>query len=299
MGKFQKKETLTNEKLNMIIVTNSSLTRMQGLCYSHVVTTSAYRCTDQSVRHTHIYAEPNANDFLYFLVVEKKFNSVDELITFYKTNPVKNLENVSDVFLRHPIVRENAHNGFDSLDRRPTRSTSLSSMNSNGTLGSGSTASLNRPPAYDPVPPVPIRPSPSRTMSSGSSGTLDLSSLGSILPNVDISSRPALPLPPQVKDEETYVYSNARNVDEDISERLKNVLKSNERCECGIPRNLAELPLGWTVHLSKDALTAGRLFYQNEQGLTSWTLPNEVKQQLTKVHIANLRKIDRNWKFPH
>lgn len=248
------------------------------------------------MRHTHIYAEPNGAGFLYFLVVEKKFSSVEDLIDFYKTNPVKNLENVSDVFFRNPIYRDNVQNGHGQFTR-PTRSTSLSSMNSNGT--STSTGSLGRPQLPDTGPPLPSRPGPSRTFSSGSSGTVDLSSTGS-MPNIvnpDIANRPPLPLPPQVKDDEYYVYSKARNVDEDISEKLKDVLKSNERCECGIPRSLAELPLGWTVHLSKDALTAGRLFYQNEQGLTSWTLPNEVKQQLTKVHIANLRRIDRNWKI--
>lgn len=234
-------------------------------------------------------------------MVEKKFGSVQELVTYYHSNPVKNLENVSDVFLRFPICRDHMQNGAV----RPGRSTSMSSVNSNSTTGSSSTGlgSLNRHTSFESVPPLPSRPS--RTLSSDSSGTLDFSSAGSgsqFLSGPDIASRPPLPLPPQVnqpKDEENYVYSKARNIDEDISEKLKDVLKSNERCECGIPRTLAELPLGWTVHLSKDALTAGRLFYQNDQGLTSWTLPQEVRLQLTKVHISNLRKIDKNWKFPH
>lgn len=219
---------------------------------------------------------------------------MQELVEFYRTNPVKNLENVSDVYFRFPINKEYAQNGYGFT--RPHRSTSLSSMNSN------STASLNRYPSSESGPPLPSRPP--RTLSSDSSGTLDLSSVSSQnnALNVDIANRPPLPLPeqaPQPTSEENYVYSKARDVDEDISEKLKDILKSNERCECGIPRSLAELPLGWTVHLSKDPLTAGRLFYQNEQGLTSWTLPHDVKLQLTKVHIANLKKIDKNWKVPH
>lgn len=232
--------------------------------------------------------------------MEKKFSDIDQLVNYYKQNPVKNLENVSNVYFQYPIYRSDVNasvylnqNGSNSGSVTPSRAKSMSSLSISSRTSDRSLDSISSGP-----PPLPIR-SMCRTQSVDSSnGTWGSGSSVNPLPNNDIASRPPLPLPESVTKKEeggAYGYSRARDVTEDISEKLKEVLKSSERCECGIPRNLAELPMGWTVHRSKDPLTLGKLFYQNEEGVTSWQLPHQVEMQLTKVHISNLRQIDQNW----
>jgi len=238
----------------------------------------------------------------YFLVPEKKFDHVDDLVNYYSKNQVKNLENVSNVFLKTPIYREGADMSSGSLPR----SLSGRSMNgsSNGSLSrlAQSVSFSHSSDSGSGIPSLPPRP---RTQSQGNisaeSSSGGQSVTGALPVNGEICNRPPMPLPTASggKDEGPYMYSQARDVTEDISEHLKDVLKLSERCECGIPRHLAELPMGWTVHLSKDALTQGRLFYQNEEGVTSWTMPEMVTRQLTKKHIQNLQSIDKNWKVPH
>lgn len=265
------------------------------------------------MRHTNISYESVDFGSLYYLVPEKKFESIPLLVEYYGSNPVKNLENVNNVFLKKPIMNKKwLNNGnFDELSRSSSNRSLHSSMStlsmSNGSLSgmvlsfdSGSSSSLT-------TPPLPGLPSRTRTTSSDSFGNTSFTNGGASrmplplpLPNMScIERRPPLPLPPALSDKKEdgpYMYSKARDVTADISEQLKDVLKASERCECGIPRHLAELPKGWTVHLSKDAPTVGRLFYQNDAGITSWALPDDVKMQLTKKHIQNLTTIDPNWK---
>lgn len=104
-------------------------------------------------------------------------------------------------------------------------------------------------------------------------------------------NRPPVPIPEIPKAEGNLYYSTPRNVDESIKEELKKVIRESERCDCGIPRDLADLPLGWTVHRSKDAATYGRIFYQNEAGVTSWKLPEEVMRKMTPTHKTNIQKV--------
>ncbi|XP_060602147.1 uncharacterized protein LOC132755313 [Ruditapes philippinarum] len=265
--------------------------------------TASVLVPDKSVRHTHIQIEFDASRgcWKYFLVVEKKFDSVDQLIDYYKQNPVKNLENVNNVYFLNPIYRSDVNanlyteqNGSSSGRFQSNRTNSLSSLSISSRTSERSFDSLKGIP-----PPLPVRPLNRTQSTDSSSGTWGSnSSHVNTLPNNDIGNRPPLPLPeaPEKKEDGgAYGYSRARDVSEDISEKLKDVLKSSERCECGIPRNLAELPMGWTVHLSKDPLTRGKLFYQSEDGVTSWQLPQQVEMQLNKVHISNLRQIDQNW----
>ena len=252
-----------------------------------------FRVPDNSVRHTHIQIEQDGPSYKYFLVVEKKFKSVQDLVEFYRSNPVKNLENVDDVFFLYPMYKPG------TMDGSAGSRSGLSRASSHSSLGSNATSTLSRPEVPQAPPPLPIRP---RTISGDGGGTSESGSnlsTNSLPRHVDISRRPPAPLPQSASQssngDDTYFYSRARDVTEDVSEKLKDALKSSEKCECGIPRNLAELPLGWTVHLSKDQQTFGRLFYQSEEGVTSWSLPQSVQMQLTKKHHENLKLIDKNW----
>lgn len=251
------------------------------------------RVKDGSVRHLHIQIEENGTSLQYFLVVEKKFNSIMDLLDYYKNNPVRNLENVDDVYFKFSLDRPGGIGPFGGLSISGGslgRSRSVSSMESNH---SGVSAFPTGPP------PLPVRPkvnstgSDSSCSSSWTNGSLqENGAAGGRLPE-SIVNRPPAPLPDAAicPDYGAY-YSRARDVSEDISGRLKEVLNQSEVCECGISRNLAELPLGWTVHRSKDAGTFGKLFYQSAQGQTSWFLPQNVKMQMTQKHMNNLRLLE-------
>lgn len=248
--------------------------------------TASVSVKDGSVRHLHVQIEENGTAVQYFLVVEKKFLSIQELLDYYKTNPVRNLENVDDVYFKFSIDKPGSSPSGGTINR----SRSVSSIDS-------ARSTLSTTPAGPP--PLPTRP---RNQSTGSDNSSNQSSwtngsvqengaVGNRLPEA-IANRPPAPLPAVDACDYGAYYSRARDVSEDISGKLKEVLNQSEVCECGISRNLAELPLGWTVHRSKDAATFGKLFYQSAEGQTSWFLPQNVKMQMTQKHMSNLRTLE-------
>lgn len=249
--------------------------------------TASVSVKDGSVRHLHVQIEENGTCVQYFLVVEKKFGSILDLLEFYKTNPVRNLENVDDVYFKFSLDRKGCSPSGGTLNR----SRSVTSIDSSRNTASSTTSN---------PPPLPTRPRNQSTGSDFSSGqstwtngsVQENGGAGSLM-NESIANRPPAPLPEGAgcADYGSY-YSRARDVSEDISGKLKEVLNQSEVCECGISRNLAELPLGWTIHRSKDAATFGKLFYQSSEGQTSWFLPQTVKMQMTQKHMSNLRKLE-------
>lgn len=288
-----------------------------------------FSVSDKTVRHTNIIIEGTGAAKKYFLVKEKKFDSVDELIRYYKEHDVKNLQKVNHVRFAHSLNRPNYRSGESS-----------SSAGSYNTIHSQnhSSGSFNSPPQHPERPPLPARPThlprlgsqdsfssqmPVFTQGSVNSSSASLANNGvvpvgfqrgnsnnsispdsnwtlggpeNVFPNLpspaeNISRRPPAPIPNIPKSDGNPYYSSPRNVDESIKEELKKVIRENERCDCGIPRELADLPLGWTVHRSKDAQTYGRIFYQNESGVTSWKLPEDVNRRLTAQHRTNLQKV--------
>lgn len=281
--------------------------------------------SDKTVRHTNIIIEGTAAAKKYFLVKEKKFDSVDELIRYYKDHDVKNLQKVNHVRFAHPLNRSNYRSGDSN-----------SSAGSYNTISNHSSGSFNSPPQNPERPPLPARPthlprlgsqdSFSSQMSGFSQGSVNSSSASlanngvpgrfprgnssnsispdsngtcgseNFIPNLPspaekISSRPPAPIPQIPKSDGNPYYSSPRNVDESVKEELKKVIRESETCDCGIPRELADLPLGWTVHRSKDVQTYGRIFYQNESGVTSWKLPEDVNRRLTVQQKTNLQKV--------
>lgn len=245
-------------------------------------------CKDKTVRHLHIQMEETRNVLRFFLVPDKKFDVLEDLIHYYSCNPVKNLEGVDNVFFKYPLCHDRVPNG---LNRSPSQA---SSMSGNELSRGGSFASASSlPNGNSQRPPLPDRtrqPSLSASQDGSFSGSDSLCSFP-VMP----TDRPPLPLPPEMPRPDNLYYSHPRDVSEDISQKLVQQLQMSERCECGIPRRLAELPLGWTVHLSKDTQTSGKLFFQSNDGVTSWTIPEEVQMQLTKVHKGNLSKISPTW----
>ena len=247
-----------------------------------------FRVKDGSVRHLHVQIEENGTAFQYFLVVEKKFPSIQDLLDYYKTSPVRNLENVDDVYFRYPLCRAGT-----SMPQYSASGGTLSRSQSDRSINSNQSLSTVASP-----PPLPSRPRNQSTGSdSGQSNWTNGSAheVGAAAANrgaEPIANRPPAPLPQGACSDYGAYYSRARDVSEDISGKLKEVLNESEVCECGISRNLAELPLGWTIHRSKDVATFGKLFFQSADGQTSWFLPQNVKMQMNQKHMNNLRKLE-------
>lgn len=274
---------------------------------------------DKTVRHTNIIVDNSGSCRTYYLVKEKQFCTVQDLLDYYRTNDVKNLEKVNHVRFLSPVLAPNRSGSFQD-------DSSSGSSSSRFYLPPNSAA----PPPPD-KPPLPERPRTlQRRYGSNSSQTSLLTTTSSLqelspmgfsmaspqgyqgspqgygatfdpfstsLPGTN-DDRPPAPLPGGHKTGGLY-YSTPRDVTEDISDRLKEVLKQNDRCDCGIPRDMADMPLGWTVHKSKDAGTYGRLFFQNVQGVTTWKIPPEVQRSMTVQQNYNITKLTEMFSNQH
>ena len=103
---------------------------------------------------------------------------------------------------------------------------------------------------------------------------------------IDISKRPPCPLPPStLPTKRAPEYDEVRNLDvnrvPDLITTLQNIEPELERCECGLTMSEAELPLEWSMHISHDPHTQGRLFFMGPGSVTKWDLPLEVSLELT------------------
>ncbi|KAK3101077.1 hypothetical protein FSP39_000789 [Pinctada imbricata] len=122
---------------------------------------------DKSVRHTNIVIESNGYQKKYFLVKEKKFDSVEELMLFYRTNEIKNLQNVKNVRFLYAVESgrgSRSHdNGSASSESSYDRYTS---PGSSAGMVDPSNIPQNRPP-------LPARPKdlPRRNSSHSSMGS--------------------------------------------------------------------------------------------------------------------------------
>ena len=114
-----------------------------------------------------------------------------------------------------------------------------------------------------------------------------------------IEERPPMPIPAarQPRDR-TYAlhYDTVRNTDTDQSKELIYHLTKSERpgemCECGLSLANSELPMEWSMHVSREAPTEGRIFFMGPNDETVWELPFEVTLKLTQEQqdrIINLR----------
>lgn len=276
-----------------------------------------FRVPDKTVRHTNIKTDLFEGSKRYFLVPEVKFPSVQHLVSYYGENEVKNLQKVNNVRFLYPLKsrRESRTESFEdsgsstsgnshyqsttdvamslenppALPTRPRDLPRLSSQNSLGLSPSPSTASIGSP---GEVFQNGSFHGSSLSIESGRSGGRDIrvgAQNGSVS-SIDLRPPAMLPIVHLTKDGNPY-YSSPRNVDEDITDRLKEVLRQSEVCDCGIPRDKADLPLGWTVHRSKDPSSFGKIFFQSNKGVTSWRLPQEVESKLNYDQHQNLKEL--------
>lgn len=100
------------------------------------------------------------------------------------------------------------------------------------------------------------------------------------------------PLPTgHITDSKLY-YSSVHDTDiSRISALLKSLQTDNDRakCDCGLYFDEAELPLNWTMHISHDPGTKGRVFFMGPSGQTAWNLPLEVACELSQGQQERIR----------
>lgn len=100
--------------------------------------------------------------------------------------------------------------------------------------------------------------------------------------------RPPMPTPTQddepVGDDEPPYYSSPRPYKNHLEE-LKKMLRESEICDCGLKMIDAELVDGWTVHRSRESATYKRVFYQHENGNTTWNFPTDIEDLLSVQQV--------------
>ena len=95
-----------------------------------------------------------------------------------------------------------------------------------------------------------------------------------------------LPCPPPRTTDASPYYSTVRNTYEEMAPNLIKVLREveteeGERCICGLLVDEAELVMGWTMHLSTEPESEGKLFFMGPDGETAWNLPLQVSINLS------------------
>ena len=94
----------------------------------------------------------------------------------------------------------------------------------------------------------------------------------------------------------SFVYDRVRNVDVDRTSELISILRLEEKrgaakCDCGLYEEESELPLGWSVHISHEQQSYGRVFFMSPEGQTAWNLPLQVSLLLSTEQQDQIRKL--------
>ena len=114
---------------------------------------------------------------------------------------------------------------------------------------------------------------------------------------LDIENRPPCPLPSSTHQDITNPanYETVRDEEQSRLPELLELLRASdqgtEKCECGLGMEESELPGGWSMHISHDDKTRGRLFFMGPRGETSWNLPLEVSLTLCADEQDRIRLV--------
>ena len=94
--------------------------------------------------------------------------------------------------------------------------------------------------------------------------------------------RPPMPTPQtESRSDEDHPYYSSPRPYKNHLEELKKMLRESEMCDCGLRMLDAELVGGWTVHRSRENATYKRVFYQHEDGNTTWLFPTSITELLS------------------
>ena len=106
------------------------------------------------------------------------------------------------------------------------------------------------------------------------------------------------PPPPQLPDPDIDDpnYSVIKDSDKDQSGELiyhlaKFESPDDDRCECGLTVEESELPDGWTMHISHEEQSFGKVFFMGPNSETEWQLPMSVTLNLSADQQENIRNV--------
>lgn len=284
----------------------------------------------------------------YFLK-DRLFRTIKDLVVYYKTNDVPNVEGITNVRLETPIARSDAQylqqNGeVDSLSqsvlpfqREQKNSSSRAATldlakrslvidkRSPGLLASqraGKCSSMeddlekgrkvrsnslgktmNEKGEYHSVlvnvkqSSDGLHPNDPSVMLSSDAQWQPPSAYMPPSPNLNARRQQMnLPPPPPRTTDASPYYSTVRNTYEEMAPNLIKVLRDveydeGERCVCGLLIDEAELVMGWTMHLSTEPESEGKLFFMGPDGETAWNLPLQVSINLSMEQQEKIQSL--------
>ncbi|CAI9722867.1 Hypothetical predicted protein [Octopus vulgaris] len=183
------------------------------------------------------------------------FKSLASLIEYYKVHPIDNIEKVQDVKLLYPIMRKPSDSDImDGVVENFHGSVGLQTNNNQQV-----TTPDNNNFFLESRPPAAVPPTLSKQQ------------------NVDAT-------------QSSFYYTYVQNMNEDRSRLLWQTLRMEERCMCGIRIQDSQLPDNFTVHQIQDS-NGWRLYFQDQNKVTSWILPDHVIERMEPFHWNNLTKL--------
>lgn len=122
------------------------------------------------------------------------------------------------------------------------------------------------------------------------------------IPSTGTKGEKSPPPPPSPHHDHDHHYDPVRNVDVSVTEEVLRRAESMDRrsrevCDCGLAMDEAELPRGWSVHLSRrrDPQTLsrgrGRPYFMSPDGDLVWELPLHVCLDLSSDQQDLIRRL--------
>lgn len=280
----------------------------------------------RGVKHFNV-AKQNGNYFLK----DRLFHSINDLILHYRTHDVPNVEGITNVRLVTPIVSQSFETASvkssglckmsgshyplqeqsNSRSRLSSHSTekniNILSMSKPCQMHDSKTTSFNSFNQLSGCHSVLGNFQPSDELASGFASASSNSSdylFGRLPPkksSVRCHQRLPRRLPRSLPTEmaPNLYYSTVRDTYKELAPNLIKMLcevenSEDERCICGLLYEEAELIMGWTMHLSTEPESEGKLFFMGPDGETAWQLPPEILLNLSLDHQHRIQELSRD-----
>ncbi|XP_067683503.1 uncharacterized protein [Haliotis asinina] len=235
-----------------------------------------------SVRHVNVVIE-RIPTLKYYIVEQLKFNSFQDLCKNYSSQRIRNLEQIDNVRLLHPIIH-GAESNEAYLPLQTGMPITARRYSDNSIPKTPDAGKLTPQFDFGGLGGRCVDTSQQSTISRALSRRRSASNATRPLPEppkTGSQSRPPCPPPPTSESNPDTYYSSPRDEDKNRVDELRDGLHETDLCECGVPLCDSQLPLGWTLHKSNDPVSYGCLFYQNAEGETTWSLPLHIVPGIT------------------
>lgn len=289
-----------------------------------------FHCShDCGVKHFQISQEPRRSGSVY--VLDRQFQSLQDLVTFYGEHDVPNVEAISGVRLTCPVdyshlvgdaqTHELGHMVCHSDMSGVPQQSEFESENDSMLLSKCKTWHrkiletlkqshvTSKTDAQNTIQCVTLSGSHEVVCTHKSAG-------GSLSENPKkFEKQPAIPDESSCRavcsvhessseadgsaSTASLYYSEPRDVDRNLSvDFMAHLLQQDSqehstdgKCICGLDLADSELPRGWSMHISTEYGTEGRVFFTSPTGETSWELPTIVSVDLSTEQQDRIRQL--------